>query len=83
VLLLVGLNARVIHHRVDRPGKHGPQTSEERPAGLFRPCLIHHRRGRELASITLRHPLLDDYLGRVRGSRLPTSWLQGEEMTRV
>jgi integrase/recombinase XerD len=30
--------------------------------GQFVPCLIHHRRGREVVSITLGHPLLDDYL---------------------
>ncbi len=30
--------------------------------GQFVPCLIHHRSGREVMSITLGHPLLDDYL---------------------
>jgi integrase/recombinase XerD len=39
------------------------------------PCLIRHRRGRELDSITLGHPLLDDYLAFVAVRARTNTWL--------
>ncbi len=42
---------------------------------LFMPCLIHHRRDRELVSITLGHPLLDDYLAFVAVRARTNTWL--------
>jgi site-specific recombinase XerD len=43
--------------------------------GLFMPCLIRHRRGPELKSITLGHPLLDDYLAFVAVRARTNTWL--------
>jgi integrase/recombinase XerD len=43
--------------------------------GQFVPCLIHHRQGRELESITLGHPLLDDYLAFVAVRARTNTWL--------
>ncbi|MGH2667616.1 MAG: tyrosine-type recombinase/integrase [bacterium] len=39
------------------------------------PCLIRHRCGRELTSITLGHPLLDDYLAFVAVRARTNTWL--------
>src|ERR1700738_457709 len=39
------------------------------------PCLIRHRRGTELAAITLGHPLLDDYLAFVAVRARTNTWL--------
>src|SRR4051812_38300776 len=39
------------------------------------PCLIRERRGRELTSITLGHPLLDDYLAFVAVRARTNTWL--------
>ena len=43
--------------------------------GLFMPCLLRHRRGPELESITLGHPLLDDYLAFVAARARTNTWL--------
>ena len=43
--------------------------------GQFMPCLIRHRRGPELTSITLGHPLLDDYLAFVAVRARTNTWL--------
>ena len=43
--------------------------------GPFMPCLIRHRRGPELESITLGHPLLDDYLAFVAVRARTNTWL--------
>jgi integrase/recombinase XerD len=65
----------VIHHSVDEADEHGWQSSEERSVGQFVPCLIRERRGRELTSITLGHPLLDDYLAFVAVRARTNTWL--------
>src|ERR1700738_5352065 len=39
------------------------------------PCLIRHRRGTELAAITLGHPLLDEYLAFVAARARTNTWL--------
>ncbi len=41
----------------------------------FMPCLIHHHRGKELAAITLGHPLLDEYLAFVAVRARTNTWL--------
>jgi integrase/recombinase XerD len=41
----------------------------------FMPCLIRHRRGTELAAITLGHPLLDEYLAFVAARARTNTWL--------
>lgn len=41
----------------------------------FVPCLIRHHRGSELVSITLGHPLLDDYLAFVAVRSRANTWL--------
>lgn len=43
--------------------------------GQFMPCLIRERRGRELTSITLGDPLLDDYLAFVAVRARTNTWL--------
>lgn len=43
--------------------------------GRFMPCLIRHLRGPELESITLGHPLLDDYLAFVAVRARTNTWL--------
>jgi integrase/recombinase XerD len=43
--------------------------------GLFVPCLSRHLRGSELESITLGHPLLDDYLAFVAARARTNTWL--------
>jgi site-specific recombinase XerD len=66
---------RVIHALVDRQVSMAEQTSEEGPVDQFVPCLISHRRGREVESITLGHPLLDDYLAFVAVRARTNTWL--------
>src|ERR1700752_617102 len=39
------------------------------------PCLIRHHRGKELAAITLGHPLLDEYLAFVAARARTNTWL--------
>jgi integrase/recombinase XerD len=43
--------------------------------GHFTPNLIRHRRGQEAESITLGHPLLDDYLAFVAARARTNTWL--------
>lgn len=43
--------------------------------GQFVPCLIRHHRGSELDTITLGHPLLDDYLVFVAARARINTWL--------
>src|SRR5260370_39928556 len=45
------------------------------PVDAFVPCLTVHRDGRELAAITLGHPLLDDYLAFVAARGRTNTWL--------
>ena len=59
----------------DPPGEHGEPAERGGPLGQFMPCLIRHRRGPELTSITLGHPLLDDYLAFVAVRARPNTWL--------
>ena len=62
------VNTRVIHQPAGAPGEHGQGADRGEPVDLFMPCLVRHRGGPELESITLGHPLLDDYLAFVAGS---------------
>jgi integrase/recombinase XerD len=66
---------RVIHALVDRRVSMAEQTSEERPVDQFVPCLVRCHRGPELESITLGHPLLDDYLAFVAVRARTNTWL--------
>ncbi len=68
-------DTRVIHHAGDQLSEHGWSTSKEMPVGQFTPCLIRHREGREVTSITLGHPLLDDYLAFVAVRARTNTWL--------
>ena len=65
----------VIHALVDRQVSMAVQTSEERPVDQFVPCLVRCHRGPELESITLGHPLLDDYLAFVAVRARTNTWL--------
>ena len=69
------VNTRVIHHLADRPCEYGRSRGRSAPVGEFVPCLIRHRRGPELESITLGHPLLDDYLAFVAVRARTNTWL--------
>ncbi len=51
--------------------------------GLFMPCLVRHGHGPELESITLGHPLLDDYLAFVAVRARTNTWLAAASDLRI
>jgi len=69
------VNTWVIHHRGGQVREHGRRREEGEPVGQFVPCLTRHYRDAELTSITLGHPLLDDYLAFVAARARTNTWL--------
>ncbi|MGH9099083.1 MAG: hypothetical protein ACRDV8_02510, partial [Acidimicrobiales bacterium] len=68
-------NTRVIYHFGNRLGEHGRTAKQGDQVGEFVPCPIRHHRDQGPESITLGHPLLDDYLAFVAVRARTNTWL--------
>jgi len=65
----------VIPHLGQGSGEDGVLTEGGAAAVTFMPCLVRSSRKSELRSITLGHPLVDDYLAFVGARARPNTWL--------